>query len=436
MSIKGFQIDGAVQRYDYTALDNKPVADATLSVSGGFADAAAVGAALLNTGGGGLTDDAKEALLNCFAHVAWADATGGSYYDMLEDALYNTTWRVTRNLTNCTINNATGAVAKGASYSATLAPIAGYTLTGATVSVTMGGTDITSTAYSNGTITIGAVTGVLVITASAAASSATLSSISAVYTQSGTVYASDTLDSLKADLAVTASYDDTSTAAVPAADYTLSGTLAEGTSTVTVTYGGKTTTFTVTVSAARLYQQVEYIEATGTQALVLDSSFAAPSSGISAVIECSATKASTAQIVIGIEETAGNWFGLGANVNFGFGATAGVYFEDVDPTTFHTYNVVWGSGTVSATCGAETVSRTYTNKSGRLSLLCGFSVSAKKYFASAKVKSCKITVDGVLLYDLIPVYRISDNVIGMLNLVDNTFFTNAGTGTFLKGDNV
>ena len=43
MSIKGFQIDGAVQRYDYTALDNKPVADATLSVSGGFADAAATG---------------------------------------------------------------------------------------------------------------------------------------------------------------------------------------------------------------------------------------------------------------------------------------------------------------------------------------------------------------------------------------------------------
>ena len=43
MSIKGFQIDGMVQRYDYTALDNKPSADATLSVSGGFADAAATG---------------------------------------------------------------------------------------------------------------------------------------------------------------------------------------------------------------------------------------------------------------------------------------------------------------------------------------------------------------------------------------------------------
>ena len=72
---------------------------------------------------------------------------------------------------------------------------------------------------------------------------ATLVSISAVYTQSGAVYTNDTLDSLKNDLVVTALYDDSSTSTVTA--YTLSGTLAEGTSTITVTYNGKTTTFTV-----------------------------------------------------------------------------------------------------------------------------------------------------------------------------------------------
>lgn len=78
--------------------------------------------------------------------------------------------------------------------------------------------------------------------------SATLTGISAVYTQSGTVYSTDSLDSLKADLVVTASYDDGTTATVASTDYTLSGTLTAGTSTVTVSYGGKTTTFTVTVS--------------------------------------------------------------------------------------------------------------------------------------------------------------------------------------------
>lgn len=75
---------------------------------------------------------------------------------------------------------------------------------------------------------------------------ADLVSISAVYTQSGTVYDTDTLDSLKTDLVVTAHYDDSTTATVTT--YTLSGTLSVGTSTITVSYGGKTTTFTVTVS--------------------------------------------------------------------------------------------------------------------------------------------------------------------------------------------
>jgi hypothetical protein len=79
--------------------------------------------------------------------------------------------------------------------------------------------------------------------------SADLVSISAVYTQSGTVYDSDSLDSLKTDLIVTAHFSDSTTQTVT--NYTLSGTLVEGTSTVTVTYGGKTTTFTVTVTDSR-----------------------------------------------------------------------------------------------------------------------------------------------------------------------------------------
>ena len=80
---------------------------------------------------------------------------------------------------------------------------------------------------------------------------AELLSISAVYTQSGTVYDNDSLDSLKTDLVVTAHYDDSSEETVLA--YTLSGTLEVGTSTITVSYGGKTTTFSVTVTKAPLW---------------------------------------------------------------------------------------------------------------------------------------------------------------------------------------
>ena len=80
---------------------------------------------------------------------------------------------------------------------------------------------------------------------------ADLVSITAVYTQSGTVYNTDTLDSLKSDLVVTALMSDSTTQTVT--NYTLSGTLTEGTSTITVSYGGKTATFDVTVSHEAIY---------------------------------------------------------------------------------------------------------------------------------------------------------------------------------------
>lgn len=77
-----------------------------------------------------------------------------------------------------------------------------------------------------------------------------VTSISAVYTQSGTVTESTPLDDLKSDLVVTATYEGGATEIVPSDGYTLSGTLETGTSTVTVTYASKTTTFTVTVTGS------------------------------------------------------------------------------------------------------------------------------------------------------------------------------------------
>ena len=151
-------------QYNGTTYGIEGVTDATLTISGRAADAAAVGAALAR--GSGLTEEAKQALLACFAQVAWIGDDGQDYYDALEAALYPP-----RNLV----------------------------------------------------------------------------SISAVYTQSGTVYDTDTLAALKPDLVVTAHYDDSTTAVVTG--YTLSGTLTVGTSTITVSYNGKTTTFNVTVAA-------------------------------------------------------------------------------------------------------------------------------------------------------------------------------------------
>lgn len=41
-----------------------------------------------------------------------------------------------------------------------------------------------------------------------------------------------------------------------------------------------------------------------------------------------------------------------------------------------------------------------------------------------------------LIYDLVPVYNIFTGEIGMYDLISNQFFTNAGTGIFLKGADI
>lgn len=52
-----------------------------------------------------------------------------------------------------------------------------------------------------------------------------------------------------------------------------------------------------------------------------------------------------------------------------------------------------------------------------------------------KLKSCEMINNGVH-YNFVPCYRKSDNVPGMYDLVNGTFYTNAGSGTFLIGNEV
>ena len=122
-----------------------------------------------------IPDDVKQALLNCFSHVAWTDANGQSYYNELSAALY-------------------------------LGP---------------------------------------------------LQSISAVFTQGGNaIYDTDSLDVLRQYLVVTAHYAIAGDVVVTG--YDLSGTLTSGTSTITANYGGRTATFSVTVTNGTIYSLENY----------------------------------------------------------------------------------------------------------------------------------------------------------------------------------
>ncbi len=192
--------------------------------------------------GSGLTEDVKQALLDCFENVAWINDDGQTYYDALEDALYPPADLVSisavysgGNVYNtATLDDlkpnlvVTAHMSDSTTQTITTYVLSGTIATGSqTITVTYGGKTTTFT------ITV----------------VEWLTGITATYTQSGTVYDTDSLDDLKADLVVTATYADSTSETIT--DYTLSGTLEEGTSTITVAYGGKTATFNVTVSMSR-----------------------------------------------------------------------------------------------------------------------------------------------------------------------------------------
>jgi len=361
---------------------------------------------------------------------------------------------VTNELTGCTTDNSAASVAEGSSYAARITANSGYTLVGAVVTITMSGQDITASAYSGGVISIPAVTGALVI--SVAAVAVVLSSISAVYTQSGTVYDTDTLESLKDDLVVTAHYSDSSTQTVPAADYTLSGALAVGTSTITVTYQGKTTTFSVTVSEAPLlpaeYQQVEYIKATGTQHIYtnIQCNDGAKSSGDNNIKEYSADidfqwdewqSSYATNIVFSCGSSGGNWIGYANGVtNIAMGISSGQYFTDSEKSNRHQFHWSWSGTTATFTRDdGASISRanTATSQIERgFTLFYADSNSTSNYHFNGKVFSCKVYKNDVKVLDLIPCYRKADGVIGMYDTVNEVFYTNNGSGTFEKGADV
>lgn len=99
--------------------------------------------------------------------VIYADCFGAGYDRIISYAGTDiTTYTITNNLSNATNSNGATTIAEGSPYVATITANKGYELE--SVTVTMGGREITA-AGQNGTISIGAVTGDIVITANAVA---------------------------------------------------------------------------------------------------------------------------------------------------------------------------------------------------------------------------------------------------------------------------
>lgn len=93
-------------------------------------------------------------------------ATAGSYSATCSVTVDVVMYSITRNLTGCKTSSDVTSVENNKSHTETFTVLAGYKMDGATISVLMGGNDITSN-YVDGVLTIDAVTGDVVITITA-----------------------------------------------------------------------------------------------------------------------------------------------------------------------------------------------------------------------------------------------------------------------------
>lgn len=194
-----------------------------------------------------LKPEIKQALLNCFTHVAWVDNQGQDYYDALEEALYPSGERTLVSI-NAVFNQGSTVI-----YNTdTLDTLKQYL----TVTATYG--DESMKEVSNYTLSGTLIKGISTITVSYRKKTATftvnvteaevvLQNITATFIQgSAVIYTNSSLNDLKPYLTVTAKYSDNTFQTVT--NYILSGALTEGISVITASYDGKTTTFNVTVT--------------------------------------------------------------------------------------------------------------------------------------------------------------------------------------------
>lgn len=181
------------------------------------------------------------------------------------------------------------------------------------------------------------------------------------------------------------------------------------------------------------YQEVEYIESTGTQ--YIDTGIAS-TRYITASLDMQFTEySSSSMIIIAWSTGAGRWFGKGGLNTYSGGNDA---VSDVDALLRKEIEVFFTPSTTGFTIDGVTYSKAVTSsKSNGYTLFAGRNVSSGvAYYASAKLYKATIQENGNTIMDLVPCYRKIDKKPGLYDAFNDVFYTNDGTGEFNVGADI
>jgi len=191
------------------------------------------------------------------------------------------------------------------------------------------------------------------------------------------------------------------------------------------------------------YQEVQFIQSTGTQ--YLDTGISC-SGGIKCIYNATYQSGGYLCGAHGVEiygrcgaNTPGNTWELGYGDNI---PTAGDFALNVNYDV--EYQTYYDSAYLKVKGGAYSDWTTLIQDSGQTTTSLNALIFAQQYaitygepLTQAQLYSLKIyNNNNVLVGDFVPCYRKSDNEIGLYNLVNDDFIYNIGEGTLIKGNNV
>ena len=190
------------------------------------------------------------------------------------------------------------------------------------------------------------------------------------------------------------------------------------------------------------YQEVEYIENTGTQ--YIDTEFTpdyTKNIEIKIVFEptvsdsryCLLSNFAVADnLSLEVKENKGRVYSSIGNSD----STIGTVSTSTKNTYLFNYDVINKKYTLTVNNQSVNGNINATGISGGSMLV--FVDQSKRFYLfrnSIKIYNLKISENGILIRNFIPCYRKSDNEIGLYDIVNNVFYTNQGTEEFLKGSN-
>lgn len=192
------------------------------------------------------------------------------------------------------------------------------------------------------------------------------------------------------------------------------------------------------------YQEVEYIQSTGTQ--YIDTGVP-PDVTIEFEIDYAITQIAQFESLTGSDPEQNKWFSFGIVGNSSVKRNY-IYVGNSNKTFTNNYGelnlktkAVYSNGSITISNINGSVTQTLTNITMGVNNLPMFLFALNRQNKASdnsyvKIYSAILNKNNEKVRELVPCYRKSDNVIGLYDLVNKTFYTNAGTGTFLKGNDI